>query len=136
MNSQTGLTRFVNQTQMASFSSFVGEIRWTFVVFILTLVCAWLLTRESETMRATGLAVAGLVGTTLLGKTVAGVVTNKNVRETSREYVEAKAKVEANGTPAVHADRIEHLEVQAEHPVPLTSTAAEEPNIFRDDERG
>lgn len=45
---QSGFIRFINQTQMASFGSFAGEVRWAIVSFMLLVVSVWLLTRRAS----------------------------------------------------------------------------------------
>lgn len=45
--SQGPFSRFINQTQMASFGSFAGEVRWAIVSLALLAVAVWLLTRRA-----------------------------------------------------------------------------------------
>jgi hypothetical protein len=151
MNDQTGFTKFVNQTQMASLGTLISQVLWCFGSIVLTVADAWLLTRKAteilysravdplaasasvsvflahntaaEMMRQVGLYLAGLLIFGWTGKSVAGFFSNKNVRETSREYVEAKARGEAQTAehrtlPAVQAHTVQKVEVRTERAEP------------------
>lgn len=125
------LSRFVNQTQMASFSTLVGQALWFFGSVVLTLVDAWLLTRQSgevplfdvldpikaaaavtvfsahalaaEQMRQVGLWLAGFLLTAWTGKSISNRYANKDVRETAQEYAPV-AEAKERGKAAGNAD--------------------------------
>lgn len=169
MNGQpTGFAGWINRMQMASFSAFTGELRTTLVLLVLTGVDVWLLTQRAteilysralepltasasvsvflahntaaEQMRQVGLYLAVVIIGAVLGKSVTSLLGQKNVRETSREYVEAKAKGEAAGTPAVAVSAKDQAKVEVTAPVNGVVTAGSrderEPSVFHDDERG
>jgi hypothetical protein len=138
MNGQpAGFVKFINQLQMASFGSFIGEVRWTLISVLIGGVDAWLLTRESEAMRATGLAVLGILVGSLVTKTVASVVSNKNVRDSSREAFEGRAlvaeatergKAAGNADASRAADQRVREAITAEHDSPQLRTTVKAKN--------
>jgi hypothetical protein len=147
---QRGFVKFINQTQMASFGGFIGELRWTLVALGLGGADVYCLTRDSAGYQATGLALAGILVGALVVKTATSAYTQKNVRESSREYMEGEAKIaeakergqvagaaaaaviaekaadakaaRTNGAAVVHAEHVEQVTVTEPANAPSTAT--------------
>lgn len=148
---QTGFVRFINQLQMASFGTFNSQILWFFGSVALTVIDGYLLTRHAteihvqdvldplkasaavsvfmahntaaEQTRQVGLYLAIVLIGGWTGKSVAGFFSGKNVRETSREYVEAKERGRVRAVAditsekaAIRIENVERAEVKAEQP--------------------
>jgi hypothetical protein len=121
MNGQTGVTRFVNQTEMTSLSSLSMQVLWFIGSLAFTAVGAWCLTRrapwvdfsqvqdaaqmmlavqafslnttEANAIRQVGIAVFGGLIFAWTGRGVTNLLGHKNVRESSREALEGQAKI-------------------------------------------
>lgn len=143
MNSKpTGFAGFINQTEMVSFSSFIRQIGWLFVVILFSVTASIIMLRDGHDYMTWGFQLAGAVLGALTLYSGIGAFNTKTVRESAKEYApvaEAKergkvagaaaaavikeqaldaAAIRANGTtkerPAVEARNVKNMTVNAE----------------------
>lgn len=114
---QTGFVKFINQMGMVSLGAFVSQVVWVIGSLTFTYLVWWLATHDKAYIE---LAIALLAAWT--GKSITNAAANYGVRTTAREYVEAKAKGEASGTPAVAVTAKDQAKVEVTAPTNGTVT--------------
>lgn len=136
-------TRFVNKTEMVSLGSLARTFGWLFVTVFFTITARQMMLSGDKEVAGFGFQLALAVLGGLGYASSVGAFNHNTQRKTSREYIEAKAKGEALATaehPALPTVKVEakdqsKVEINAENGI----TAARQPNepdIYRDDERG
>jgi hypothetical protein len=118
----SGFQRFINETEMVSFSGFLRAIGWLFVVVIFSVTASIIMLRDGEDYMTWCIQLAGLVVGGLLGGSLVGAFNTKTVRTTAKEYApvaeakergKARGKAEAKQSP-VNVENVENVTVTDE----------------------
>ena len=100
------LQRFINETEMVSFSGFLRSIGWFVVVILFSVTASVIMLRDGEAYMTWGLQLALAVLGGLFGGSLVGAFNTKTVRTTAKEYAgvaEAKERGKVAGAAAAVA---------------------------------